>query len=153
MGLNIWSRSQTSKISLQKKHYRIEPLQLWFCIWHFCIYIFIWEKIYYLEIENTYPHSKALTGHFLGVVGKVDDALTLVMSSEEGTILTRSVIRFVSEIASFPNLRLKHTQYEGIATRPIFTLMTLNAAPKTDTKKCQYRTRMQTSQARSRHCS
>ena len=41
---------------------------------------------------------------------------------------------FVSEIASFPNLRLKHTQYEGIATRPIFTLITLNAAPKTDTK-------------------
>ena len=62
----------------------------------------------------------------------MDDALTLVMSPEEGTILTRSVIRFVSETASFPNICLKHTQYEGIAPPDLHsTLITLKAAPTT----------------------
>ena len=55
------------------------------------------------------------------------------MSSEEGTTLTRSVIRFVSETASFPNLRLKHTQYEGIAPPDLHsTLITLKAEPDTE---------------------
>ena len=77
----------------------------------------------------------------------MDDALTLVMSSEEGTILTRSVIRFVSETASFPNLRLKHTQYEGIALPDLHsTLITLKAEPDTEDNKFQHRTLMTTFQ-------
>ena len=95
-----------------------------------------WEKIYYLDTANTYPNSKELPGHFLGVAGNVGDALTFVILSDDGQILNRSVIRSASgkPLAGFPNLRLNHTQYEGTPPEPLPTLITLNAAPKTDTK-------------------
>ena len=72
-----------------------------------------WEKIYYYDKEQSYPDSKELSGHFLGVSKNSGDALTFTILDENGTVLVRSVIRSASgrPLAGFPNLRTTHTEY------------------------------------------
>ena len=66
-----------------------------------------WEKILYLDTDIAYPESKEIPGHFLGIAKNTGDALTFNILSQEGTRLTRSVIRSASgkPTAGFPNLR------------------------------------------------
>ena len=52
-----------------------------------------WERILYLDCEQSYPNSKEVPGYFLGVTKHSDDALTFNILTLHGTILTRSVIR------------------------------------------------------------
>ena len=52
-----------------------------------------YEKVYYLDNEEKYPHTKEKKGRFLGVADSVGDALTFTVLTEESKILTRSVVR------------------------------------------------------------
>ena len=51
-----------------------------------------YEKIYYLNTEQKYPHTKESLGHFLGVADDIGDALTFYVLAENDQVLVRSVI-------------------------------------------------------------
>ena len=71
-----------------------------------------WEKILYLDSEQSYPNSKEVPGYFLGVAKHSGDALTFNILTLHGTILTRSVIRSANgtPLAGFPNRRTTHQE-------------------------------------------
>ena len=72
-----------------------------------------WEKILYFDTEQSYPESKECPGRFLGIAKHSGDALTFVILSENGTRLTRSVIRSASgkQPFGFPNARITHPEF------------------------------------------
>ena len=64
-----------------------------------------WEKILYLDTEQTFPNSKELPGHFMGIAQSSGDALTFLILNNTKQILVRSVIRSATgtPLAGFPN--------------------------------------------------
>ena len=52
-----------------------------------------YERIYYLDSEEKYPHTKEQRGRFMGVADQVGDALTFTILTEDNKLLTRSVVR------------------------------------------------------------
>ena len=85
-----------------------------------CILFTFWEKILYLETANSYPDSKELPGHFIGIAKNVGDALTFVILNVNGERIHRRVIRSASgkPLAGFSNLRFKHTEYDPSPEEP-----------------------------------
>ena len=52
-----------------------------------------YEPVLYLDNQQTFPCSKELPGHFLGVASTSGDALTYTILSDNGEPLVRSMIR------------------------------------------------------------
>ena len=52
-----------------------------------------YEKIYYLDSEEKYPHTKEKKGRFMGVADNIGDALTFTILTDDNKLLTRSVVR------------------------------------------------------------
>ena len=77
-----------------------------------------WEKILYLDNEQSYPNSKEVPGYFLGVAKHSGDALTFNILTLHGTILTRSVIRSATgkPLAGFPNKRVTHQKLPDVVS-------------------------------------
>ena len=51
-----------------------------------------YERIYYLDSEEKYPHTKEQHGRFMGVADQVGDALTFTILTEDNKLLTCSVV-------------------------------------------------------------
>jgi len=79
-----------------------------------------WEKILYHDTEQSYPDSKEVPGHFLGIAQNTGDALTFVILGENDERLVRSVIRSASgkPLFGFPNARISHPEYNMVPTLP-----------------------------------
>ena len=52
-----------------------------------------YEPIYYFDHEQSFPHTKELPGHFIGIAENIGDALTYYVLTTNKTVLARSVLR------------------------------------------------------------
>ena len=79
-----------------------------------------WEKILYYDSEQSFPNSKELPGHFLGVAKNSGDALTFRILDSDGKVLVRSVIRSAlgKPLSGFPNKRVTHPEEDYKAEPP-----------------------------------
>ena len=81
-----------------------------------------WERIYYLDVEETYPNSREKPGHFLGVAENIGDALTFyILTDDTKQVLVRSMVHSAVNPSQFgfSNARiqfgddLQHTEHES----------------------------------------
>ena len=79
-----------------------------------------WEKILYYDSEQSFPNSKELPGHFLGVAKNSGDALTFRILDSDGKVLVRSVIQSAlgKPLSGFPNKRVTHPEEDYTAEPP-----------------------------------
>ena len=57
----------------------------------YLLFVF-WDPVYYLDDEQKYPHSRELSGRFLGVADNVGDALTFHILAANNQLLVCSVV-------------------------------------------------------------
>ena len=63
-----------------------------------------WEPVYYLDPEESFPHSKEKKGYWVGTAENVGDALTYWIIPEEEGRLRKPIARSVVRSASDPKL-------------------------------------------------
>ena len=76
--------------------------------------LFEWfEKVFVLDMEDpSFPHSKEVLGHFVGVAKNTGDLLTFkIYMPKTKTIIHRSVVRPAD--GSHPNERARNPHYDG----------------------------------------
>ena len=67
------------------------------------------EPVYYLDSDQSYPHSKELGGRYLGIADSVGDAMTYIILTSTNKTIARSVLRSaldennINFRANFPN--------------------------------------------------
>ena len=62
---------------------------------------FSWfQPVLYLDPDAKWPESKEKPGHFVGFANNCGDALTFLIYTEDGQVLTRSVVRPATEMSN-----------------------------------------------------